>query len=364
MRVTCPNCDQRVLLDAAKLSDAPLQTICARCGVPYRISLLCEKATLNAATAPAALASAPRDTAQHTSASHHRADEDVLALPHADSHADHAAEPTCVVLDLGDAHEALRRSRTRTLSEDKYHLGARLLNVSPLRLLLLGIAFVALVGFCDMLLAPSEHAGDDVIAAALQNQATNRAPSRSPRRDTNADDTHDDDARDADSETTARATGEPAATKPAPVSDPATHAADSDAPAASTPTASAPTVPAPNASASSASASNVEPAPTAFAVSYANARQELPAETASGEQPATKVTLQLASYRVEDEAQKLAASLQAAGFESRIVTEQHSKRPWYCVQTRMFDTRGEAEQYLTQLRAKHLASSYTLREVE
>jgi cell division protein FtsN len=365
MRINCPNCDQRVLLDAAKLSNAPLQTICARCGVPYRISLLCEKATVNAAAAPAALASAPRPAEKTVPAAPPRDGEDVLALPHADSHTEPAAEPTCVVLDLGDAHEALRRARTRTFSEDKYRLGARLLNVSPLRLLLAGIAFVALVGFCDMLLAPSEHAGDDAIAASLQNQATNRTASRPRRDEAGSDDTRDArDARDDDSDATAQASEDSAATKPAPISDPATSNADSAATANFAATDSAATTSAPTASTPTASASTVDPAPTAVAVSFTNVRQELPADAASVEQTATKVTIQLASYRVEDEAQKLAASLQAAGFESRVVTEQHSKRPWYCVQTKIFDTRGDAEQYLTELRAKHLASSYTVREIE
>jgi cell division protein FtsN len=78
----------------------------------------------------------------------------------------------------------------------------------------------------------------------------------------------------------------------------------------------------------------------------------------------TKLTLQLASYRLEAEAQKLAARLQASGFEARIAVQQKSKRPWYCVQTGSFERREDAEQYLAGLRAKNFAESYTLREVD
>jgi cell division protein FtsN len=370
MRVTCPNCDQRVLLDAARLSDAPLQTICARCGVPYRISLLCEKATVNAA-AHVAHVNAQRDAEKSAHAARRDDSEDVLALPREESHVDTAShsdplsEPTCVVLDLGDACEALRRARTPTRSEDKYRLGARLLNVSPLRLLLACVVFVALIGFCDLLLAPSEHAsGDREVAAALQNQATNRAATRSRRDEASADDTRDDDTRDdardtrdADSETPDRANEDSAAAKPAPVSnDPVTPTANSVAPASF---ASASTD-----SVSTAPASITDHDQTTSAVSFTNARHEIPAAVVGGEQPTTKFTLQLASYRVEEEAQKLVAGLQAAGFEARVVIEQHSKRPWYCVQTKTFDTRSDAERHLADLRAKNFALSYTVREVE
>ncbi|MDT7541594.1 MAG: hypothetical protein QOE33_1498 [Acidobacteriota bacterium] len=318
MRVTCPNCDRKSLLDAASLSDAPVQVACARCGSPFRVSIICEKTS----------------TDQHA------------AQPTREPHSMTTSEPTCVVLDLDDAGEALRRAQASAFTaEDKYRLGARLLNLSPLRLLLAGCAFVLLVALCDLLLAPRALTTQDAALSHLQNQATNRAigarrvgPSNNEGEDSLAD------------ETSARAqtTIEMADAKPAPISD--TRASQTDSLVSVNTAAADPVV-------------DAQPSSNAVEVSFANAREKIKPDASAADQSSAKFTLQLASYRAEEEAQELARKLQAAGFEARVVTEQNSKRAWYCVQTRLFDTREGAGQYLAELRAQGFAASYTVREI-
>lgn len=337
MQVTCPNCERKNLIDTASLSDAPFQIFCARCGSPFRISLVCEKA------------STPRHAAPRDEF------DNVLALsidvPHASSALSTrgitASEPTCVVLDLDDAGEALRRAQTSAFTaEDKYRLGARLLNLSPLRLLLSGCAFVVLVALCDLLLASPASTTHDATLSSLQNQATNRAATRrvEPSND------NDDDSLAEESDAQTQTPGESADAKPAAVS-------DARAPQAASHVASAPALVADP-------VVDAQPASNAVEVSLAGARQEIKSGASADDQSAAKLTIQLASYRAEEEAQKLAQQLQAAGFEARVVTEQNSKRPWYCVQTRNFDTREDVEQYLAGLRAKSFGASYTVREVQ
>jgi cell division protein FtsN len=251
------------------------------------------------------------------------------------------------VLDLDDAGEALRRAQASAFTaEDKYRLGARLLNLSPLRLLLAGCAFVVLVAFCDLLLASPASTTNDATLSSLQNQATNRAATRRVEPSNN----NDDDSLAEESDTQAQTPVESADAKPAAVSD--ARAPQADSHVASDPALVADPV------------ADAQPASNAVEVSLASARQEIKSGASADDQPTAKLTIQLASYRTEEEAQKLAQKLQAAGFEARVVAEQNSTRPWYCVQTKDFDTREDAEQYLASLRAKSFGASYTVREVQ
>lgn len=328
MRVTCPNCDRKGLLDAASLSDTPVEVSCARCGSPFRVSLVCEKAA----------------TEQHA-AQPTRESRRILSE---ESHHGSTSETTCVVLTLDDAGEALRRAQASTFTaEDKYRLGARLLNLSPLRLLLACIAFVALVAVCDLLLASRSLTNDDAALASLQNQATNRAAT-TRRVETSHND--DQDILDEDADAGARMSVESSDAKPAAVSDARESQTDQLVEADSV--------------ADDDRLADSQPASNAVEVSLASARQEIKSGMSAADPPSPKLTLQLASYRSEEEAQGLAQKIQAAGFDARVVTEQNSKRPWYCVQTRLFDTRADAEQYLAGLRAKSFAASYTVREVQ
>ncbi|MDT7604890.1 MAG: hypothetical protein QOF61_2887 [Acidobacteriota bacterium] len=334
MRVICPNCEQRGLIDAAAPSDAPVRTLCPRCGTPFRAILLDEQAPRDLHTVITVPATAPHVAAmsnleQDAPADAPDAAEDVLSLPQAESHGEMLAVPACRVLDFDEELAPPRHARTRA-DDDKYRIATRLLNASPLWLLVAGCAFIVLAVLCDRLLTPDDPARADVATiASLENQATNRDASRRHARD----DSQKDEAQGiGDAETQARAAVDSAETKPAPISDAVASPSDSAA--------------------------------HAVAVSFASARQELTDDAHDVAQLPTKLTLQLASYRLEAEAQKLAARLQASGFEARIAVQQKSKRPWYCVQTGSFERREDAEQYLAGLRAKNFAESYTLREVD
>jgi cell division septation protein DedD len=419
MRVICPNCERKGLIDAAMLSDAPTRAVCPRCGVPFRIRLLdlCDDARAVSSAPPPAINThanaarvartitlssfasvaqivSPRELDRTTLRASEHADNDdslvvpdadVLALPGCDApalpledaHADGHEETSDGVLDLNVearvnslahedafAHEvAFPRAdplaRTEQLANedspvgedsfavedlfahdsrahvptrradavDKYRLAVRVMNASPLWLVAAGLAFVALVFVFDLLLAPAAPARDDASAlAAPQNQATNRDAARS-RRDLDAIDADDSSTRVAEDD----------APKPAAISDAAAPAA------AITPSYVV--------ASSNTAASSEAVAP------HEDANAAAPASAAH-------LTIQIASYRVAAEADDQAAGLRAAGFDARVVEEQTSKRPWYCVQTGMFDTRADAERRLSELRAKGFASNYTVREVE
>jgi cell division septation protein DedD len=262
------------------------------------------------------------------------------ALPRAESHAGFIEQPICTVIDWGEELDQPRHARARTSAGDKYRVGARLLNASPLWLLVVGFAFLSFAVLCDRLLTSADGSrGDGATLASFENQATNRAARRHARDDSQRDDSQEvteaeaaSDASDADDPVEAKLDE----AKLPPVSEPAAPRADATATAA---------------------ASSLADAPRESA-------QELTSDAPGAEPSPTKLTLQLASYRVEEEAQKLAEKLHEAGFEARVVVEQHAKRPWYCVQTQDFDTRADVEQHLAELRAKNFASSYTVREVD
>jgi cell division septation protein DedD len=330
MRVICPNCEQRGLIDVAALSEVPVSTLCPRCDAPFRISLHDDIAprALHATIAPPVIAPPVIEKVTHGVSS--GAAGDVLVLPRVESRAALLEVPTCTVLDL-DEELSLRRAPARPrVADDTYRVAARFLNASPLWILVAGFAFISLAVLCDRLLAADERAGANAATvASLENQATNRAASRGHALD---------DSQKDDTQAVGYSDAEPSAAedsdeiKPAPISDPVVPRADANAPV--------------------------------VAASFKEAREDLSPAATEGEQVPVKLTLQLASYRSEEEAQELAAKLQEAGFEARVVAQQNSKRPWYCVQTKVFDTREDAEQHLAELRAKHFASSYTVREVD
>jgi cell division septation protein DedD len=321
------------LIDAVALSDVPLRTLCPRCDAPFRISLSDEQAPRELHAATTTLARVTQAARQQVVGVASAIDdaEDMLALPRAESRDELIVQPTCTVFDWEDELAPPRHANVRT-ADDKYRVGARLLSASPLWLLVVGFAFLSLAVLCDRLLATADGARADATTyGSLENQATNRDAARRHARD---DSTRGDSQVVSDAETDSSASEAEASDeiKPAPVSDTVAPRADADA--------------------------------QVVAASRADARQELTANAPVSEPSSTRLTLQLASYRLEEEAQKLAEKLQAAGFEARVITEQHSKRPWYNVQTKVFDTREDAERHLAELRAKNFASSYTVREVD
>jgi cell division protein FtsN len=351
MRVICPNCEQRGLIDAAALADVPVRTLCPRCDTPFRVSLFDEDALRDLFAATRTVPHAPLAAARNglgaasVVAPVDGRGGDVLALPRAESRSGFIEQPICTVIDWGEELDQPHHARARTSAGDKYRTGARLLNASPLWLLVVGFAFLSFAVLCDRLLTSADGSrADAATLATFENQATNRAARRHARDDSQRDDAQEvteaeaaSDASDADDPVEAKLNeAKLDEAKLAPVSDPAAPRADAAATAAASSPADAPR----------------------------ESAQELTSGAPGAEPSPTKLTLQLASYRVKEEAQKLAEKLHEAGFEAHVVVEQHAKRPWYCVQTQNFDTREDVEQHLAELHAKNFASSYTVREVD
>lgn len=364
MRVTCTNCDRRGLIDAASPSDLSPRAVCPRCDAPFRAvpsgfeattvataviattaathahaptpAFITARASISqAAAAPRALIAAPsRATAR---------DEDVLALPRMKVHDATRVDGAGVMLDPDGglfAHDSRARARA---DNDHYKVAVRLMNVSPLWMLAACAGFLVLVFVFDLLLTNAPRASGDASAhASVNNQATNRGTARRGRTADAAitvEMTADETGRDEDEASTGYDGGSPADApavrnelKPAPIS---------DAPAVLTDT----------------------PARAAAAVSFANeGGGDLRADAGGGAQ-ALRTTIQLGSFRVATEAEAQAGTLRAAGFDARVVEQQSSKRPWFCVQTGLFGARADAERHLSELRAKGFAASYTMREL-
>ncbi|HEX8283285.1 MAG TPA: SPOR domain-containing protein [Pyrinomonadaceae bacterium] len=141
------------------------------------------------------------------------------------------------------------------------------------------------------------------------------------------------------------------AVKPIPkpeASGPKTSAANS--PDVATP-AAAPVVANPNNVPAPAPAEQPAPA-AAKPVEKAQAEQPAPAESAGA-----KFTVQAGSYNSRSEANEHVSRLRAAGFESRATTaELPGRGTWYRVQVGRFAERAEASKTVAQLRAKGAAS--------
>ena len=363
MRVFCPSCDRRGLIDVGSSSDLPPRAACPRCGEPFRAVLSgFESATVVSEAPPVAprVFITARETASHAAAPRsliagplrepaRDGEEDVLAPARVEAR-DYPREDAAGVMLYLDGGLFAREMRGRPrAAADNYSLAVRLMNVSPLWLIMAGAGFFTLVLVFNLLLTPARLSDDDPTAlASLNNQATNRATAR--RAGAADGDQHEGGAaeeawRDVDEARGGSGGGSPAdadartgrkESKPAPVSDAPAEVVDTSARDAG--------------------------------ASFANASGGLPRADAGGapvggEPQGLRFTIQLGSFRLAPEAEEQAETLRAAGFEARVAVEQKGKRPWHCVQTGLFGARGDAERYLAGLRAKGFAASYTMKEI-
>lgn len=215
---------------------------------------------------------------------------------------------------------------------DKYNVGVRLMQASPVWLLVSGLSFISFIVLCNWFFVPNNLAQDEPQRpAARANQAMNLAadhhvaPPALPA----------DEA--ADAGTDAQTAAEPVET-PAP-------AAEQTAPQPAPTSSPVPATPQPAAPAAEVAPAPAEPAREQSAVA---------SPAAEG-----KFTLQVGSYNVAAEAEARAKSLQAAGVEARVAQVEIPKRgTWYRVQAGRFASREEAERTGRQLREKNLAASY------
>lgn len=379
MRVTCPQCQCKGLLDTAPLLHKAHVT-CVRCGANYE-ALLVEGAIETAlAVEPANVfaveAAAPAQTSPAACGAPET--EEVLVLPQADepllpvpeavavlelhdaaqtelprlpeahvaAQPPHIAPPVQIIFAQTAPDEQLdaqadeeptpalvesgsfqmppeyvpqfnRAELTRPVAHDKYSLGVRLMRVSPLWLLVCGLAFTALV----VALNGMTNAAEQLTSAARPvrvNTSVNQATNQSPRNQTN----------------------EPPA--PAVVAKPALAQTDTQTPLV--------TVKPAEVKPAEVKPAEVEPAPVVSTPQTQTAAQG-------------KFTLQVGAFNNTVEANEHAAHLQAAGFTAQVVAVELPKRgTWYRVQTGRFADRAEAARYGAQLRAKGAAANFFVAE--
>jgi cell division protein FtsN len=214
---------------------------------------------------------------------------------------------------------------------DKYNVGVRLMQASPMWLLLAGLSFISFVVLCNWFFVPANLAqADPSRTAARGNQATNLSAGQSIA--------HAQPATDADDE---REDAQPATRPAEPVETKAEQPSPEPAPT-STPV---PATPQPAA-----------PAPEVTSAPAESARAKSEEKSSA---PGGKFTLQVGSYNVAAEAEARASSLKASGVEARVAEVEIPKRgTWYRVQAGRFASREEAERGGRQLREKGLAASY------
>jgi hypothetical protein len=69
-------------------------------------------------------------------------------------------------------------SKVHHVSSDAYGIGVRLMRVSPVWLLLVGLGFISFIVFCNWLIKPTQESGDMARTIAVNNQATNQTANR------------------------------------------------------------------------------------------------------------------------------------------------------------------------------------------
>ena len=212
---------------------------------------------------------------------------------------------------------------------DAYGMGVRLLRVSPLWLLLVGLGFISFIVLCNWLIKPTEQPAD---LARRVTAANNHATNQSAKRLTVAASTAQSPVNSGVGQTSGES----------PVAFIPTEAREATPPAA-------------------AKAEAVETKPAVAE------KPAIPAATPSraDEAKAGKVTIQIGSYNAAAEAEERVANLKSAGFEARSVKVDIPQRgTWYRVQSGRFLSRGEAESYGRQLREKGVVSSFITTDVQ
>ncbi|HZH89537.1 MAG TPA: SPOR domain-containing protein [Pyrinomonadaceae bacterium] len=221
-------------------------------------------------------------------------------------------------------------SKVHHVSSDAYGIGVRLMRVSPVWLLLVGLGFISFIVFCNWLIKPTQESGDMArTIPAVNNQATNQ--------------------------TANRRVVAPASTAQSPAD--SQVGTPSDKPGVAFIAAEAreaiPTV------APKVEAVEAKPTPEAKPVVPASSTNH------AGGAKEGKVTIQIGSYNVATEAEERVAKLKSAGFEARSVRVEIPQRgTWYRVQSGRFVGRDEAERYGKQLREKGVVSSFITTDVQ
>lgn len=353
MQVTCPVCRLQSAYDAEP-SAAESRVVCARCSSEYEIAPaenLCVTATAEAhVDAPAAKPFLrPRaaevtvdeavlddvftvldDDAELFSVEPQAILEDVFTqtrtAPAPEVNAVAEGDPVSETDDPAQAFEpvavetAFAPKNRGAAPYDGYAAGARVMQASPLWLLVCGLAFISCIVIFNRI---TTQAGEEVEVAsarpAVRNDATNQsAPAFMP------DVVMKSEAADAPAparEEAARAAADAEEEKPAAVETKSAPAAER--------------------------APEVAPA--------------VASEASSG----GKFTVQVGAHNASEKAEAQAAQVKWAGFEARVVAAEVPRRgTWYRVQAGRFETREEAVRHGAQMRAKGAAQTAVVAEIQ
>lgn len=352
MTVTCPTCQLKGVMDPGHMA-APSSVVCARCETVYEVSAAqgqSPSATPGVEVSAAAILQPESNAAPSTSGS-----DDVLAIPQQTFGEDvRAGEENFVLEDVfaeamtevsnaeaeatapaqpvsnGDGRlpgeparsedkpaPAPAKKKAAASSHGSYALGARLFRAAPAWLLLTGATFVAVLFLLNWSARPSDDSGIPTATVAAQpgaqrNDATSR-PATAPQ------------ARPVEASVPAQQ----AEQQPAPLAEPS---------AAQTPESSL-----------------VE------AVKVQKKQADAPVADGAG----GRFTVQVGAYNVNSQADERAAALREAGFEAGVVSvELPGRGTWYRVQAGRFATREEAARHGAQLRAKGVAQSVLVSEIQ
>ena len=243
------------------------------------------------------------------------------------------ADPVQDPVAVAQPHDSHGAGKVVRPPSDAYSMGVRLMRVSPLWLLLAGLTFISFIVFCNWLIKPSEQPGDGAgLMAAANNHATNQSANRATPASTTTAQSPVNRQVNPSSDVPGVAFI-PTEAKEAPHAVPAV----------------APNVPA------AVAKPAVEEKPAAPS----------PTSSRSGGAQEGRVTVQVGSYNVAAEAEKLVGNLKSAGIEARSVKVEIPKRgTWYRVQSGRFVSRAEAERYGRQLRDKGVVSSFLTTDMQ
>lgn len=398
MRITCPKCQFKGLIDTAPLA-FETQVACVRCGTTFDALLIeGEIQTIllpNEEEIPSAQETAPEAAAQvmqhgldaEQVVQHGLEAEDVLALPQTPEQSDQswertplfedvlvvspadtwtveqenalahqfeerAEEPAAVVEDfanqpldesqfpeMGGSGDETSFNFGQTLevppaSSEKHNTGMRFMRISPLWLLVCGMTFISVIVLSNQFAKPAEQ--EQRVAASYA------APGN-------------------------KATNQALAEPPVPVStNPAAASHDVSQVAAPAPVELK--------NEKEASAEKVETededepeaarAPQVAAVVETKSERVVPASQSEGEK-AGGLTIQIGSYNVIEQANERLAGLRAAGFDARVVAVELPKRgTWYRVHAGRFNNREEAARYGNELKAKGAADNFIVTDAQ
>lgn len=381
MRITCPECQFKGLIDTAPLA-FETRVACVRCGTTFDAVLVEGEVRTSLPTAAAEEnlpVQAITPDAEFQDIEIVPEVEDVLALPQTSEESCQLSEQSPVLesvlspveaagqedaqagqmeataatqavvaeesetqwlevsqsLDsLGTGDEEISSKFGRTAAEsaaehDRHGMGMRLMRISPLWLLICGVTFVSVIVLSNQFARPAEP--EQRVAAnytAPSNKATNQSASQPPA--------------------------------PASANSAATSVQDYSQTAAPAPVELAQETKAVADKAETKPQSDVQSAPPAPVAETKSVVVDAPgpeSEKAGG------LTIQVGSYNVIEQANERVARLQSAGFDARVATIELAKRgTWYRVQAGRFSSREEATRYGNELKAKGAADNFIITE--